>query len=258
MKRIQNIIKVQSNSVIRNGFIWNKLVLRNRFLWPICHLLHKDKELLALNNFRATKKFLIAKFDCITKSSDSFTNLLSEFSIDDFLRIFVMISIFFFNWQTEGKSLFWTFFLLFHNILSDHHYSDLINSLLNAFKLKKNFFWTNKVYFFNFSNWKKNLGQNLSDEFINRLSFWVPFFTSIQKMFKTRKWNKKYCVTIWSNWQNYAWHSLKITCKTLAWNIVFCQPFRFWKLLFGRILLQKHVQFFPHARFARNLRSQIH
>ena len=30
----------------------------------ICHLLHKDKELLALrNNFRATKKFLIAKFD---------------------------------------------------------------------------------------------------------------------------------------------------------------------------------------------------
>ena len=33
-----------------------------------CHLLHKDKELLALrNNFRVTKKFLIAKFDCISK-----------------------------------------------------------------------------------------------------------------------------------------------------------------------------------------------
>ena len=41
--------------------------LRNHFLWPICHLLYKDKELLVLrNNFRATKKFLIAKFDCIT------------------------------------------------------------------------------------------------------------------------------------------------------------------------------------------------
>ena len=57
---------VQSNLAIRNGLIRNKLVLRNHFLWPICHLLHKDKELLALrNNFRATKKFLIAKFGCI-------------------------------------------------------------------------------------------------------------------------------------------------------------------------------------------------
>ena len=29
------------------------------------HLLHKDKELWALrNNFKATKKFLIAKFEC--------------------------------------------------------------------------------------------------------------------------------------------------------------------------------------------------
>ena len=33
---------------------------------PICHLLHKDKEHLALrNNFSVTKKFLITKFDCI-------------------------------------------------------------------------------------------------------------------------------------------------------------------------------------------------
>ena len=56
---------IQSNLAIRNGLIRNKLVLRNHFLWPICHLLHKDKELLALrNNFRVTKKFLIAKFDC--------------------------------------------------------------------------------------------------------------------------------------------------------------------------------------------------
>ena len=32
----------------------------------ICQLLDEDKELFALrNNFRVTKKFLIAKFDCI-------------------------------------------------------------------------------------------------------------------------------------------------------------------------------------------------
>ena len=42
-----------------------KLVTGNGSLIPICYLLHKDKELLALrNNFRATQKFLIAKFDC--------------------------------------------------------------------------------------------------------------------------------------------------------------------------------------------------
>ena len=49
---------------------WNKtrkeqIGIKEPFLWPICHLLHKDKVLLASrNNFRATKKFLIAKFDC--------------------------------------------------------------------------------------------------------------------------------------------------------------------------------------------------
>ena len=63
---------VQSNLAIRNGLIRNKLVLRNHFPWPICHLLYKNKELLALrNNFRATKKFLIAKFDCSMQSSAS-------------------------------------------------------------------------------------------------------------------------------------------------------------------------------------------
>jgi hypothetical protein len=63
----KEFLVVQSNLAIRNGLIRSKLVLRNHFLWPICHLLHKDKELLAIrNNFRATKKFLIAKFDCIT------------------------------------------------------------------------------------------------------------------------------------------------------------------------------------------------
>ena len=59
-------LEVQSNLALRNCLIRNKFVLRNHFLWPICHLLHKDKELLALrNNFRVTKKFLIAKFDCM-------------------------------------------------------------------------------------------------------------------------------------------------------------------------------------------------
>ena len=51
--------------------IRNLLVLRNHFPWPICHLLtlHKDKKNLALlNNFRATRKFFVAKFDCIKKS----------------------------------------------------------------------------------------------------------------------------------------------------------------------------------------------
>ena len=42
-----NITVVQSNLAIRNGLIRNKLVIRNHFLWPIWHLLHKDKELLA-------------------------------------------------------------------------------------------------------------------------------------------------------------------------------------------------------------------
>ena len=133
-------------------------------------------------------------------------------------------------------------------------------------KWGKKLFWTNKkfVYFFEL---KKNLGQNWWQHLMNPLldCVWVPLLhlyynkqTKNQKMFKTRKWNKKYFVTFWSNWQNYASHSLKITCKSLAWNIVFSQPFRIWKLFFRRILLQKHVQFFPHARFARNLRSQIH
>ena len=36
--------------------------------FPVTNLLHKDKELLALrNNFRAAKKFLIAKFDFTVK-----------------------------------------------------------------------------------------------------------------------------------------------------------------------------------------------
>ena len=64
----RHLLDVQSNLAIRNGLKRNKLVLKNHFLWPICHLFHKDKELLALrNNFRANKKFLIAKFDCTSK-----------------------------------------------------------------------------------------------------------------------------------------------------------------------------------------------
>ena len=61
---------IQSNLALRNCLIRNKLVLRNHFPWPICHLLHKDKELLSFrNNFRATKKFLIDKLDCTTERS---------------------------------------------------------------------------------------------------------------------------------------------------------------------------------------------
>ena len=49
----------------------NKLVLKNHFPWPNATLLYKDKEHLALkDNFRVTKKFLIAKFDCITKKGE--------------------------------------------------------------------------------------------------------------------------------------------------------------------------------------------
>ena len=62
----RGLLKVQSNLAIRNGLIRNKLVLGNHFPWPICHLLDKVKELLALRkNFRANKKFLIAKFDLL-------------------------------------------------------------------------------------------------------------------------------------------------------------------------------------------------
>ena len=56
MKILGALLELQSNLAIRNGLIRNKLVLRNHFLWPICHLIHNDKELLALgNNFSATK-----------------------------------------------------------------------------------------------------------------------------------------------------------------------------------------------------------
>ena len=56
------LIVVQSNLVIRNVLIRNKLVLRNHFPWPIVNLLRKDKE--HLTNIRTTRKFFIAKFDC--------------------------------------------------------------------------------------------------------------------------------------------------------------------------------------------------
>ena len=61
--------KVQSNLVIRNVLIRNKLVLRNHFPSTIVNLFHKDKEHLALrNNFRVTKKFLITRLDCTLKT----------------------------------------------------------------------------------------------------------------------------------------------------------------------------------------------
>jgi hypothetical protein len=72
VKLLKNIIVIwiESEYTVKLGnkeqFDTEQIGIRNHFLWPICHLLHKDKELLALrNNFMATKKFLIAKFDCI-------------------------------------------------------------------------------------------------------------------------------------------------------------------------------------------------
>ena len=71
---------------IRNSLIRNKLVLRNHFLWPICHLLHKDKERLASrNNFRVTKKFLIVKFDCSTVHIQCYQMILALYNIWKFV-----------------------------------------------------------------------------------------------------------------------------------------------------------------------------
>ena len=68
VKKIRRFV-IQSNLVIRNILIRNKLVLRNHFSWPIANLLPKNKEHLTLrNNFRVTKKFLITKFDCKLKN----------------------------------------------------------------------------------------------------------------------------------------------------------------------------------------------
>ena len=47
-------------------FDQEQIGIKEPFPVTFCHLLLMDKELLVLrNNFRATKKFLIAKFDCI-------------------------------------------------------------------------------------------------------------------------------------------------------------------------------------------------
>jgi hypothetical protein len=65
LKKTLVTLRTSSNVVIRNGFIRNKLVLKNHFLCPIANLLYKNKEQLTLrNNFKMTKKFLITKFDC--------------------------------------------------------------------------------------------------------------------------------------------------------------------------------------------------
>ena len=57
-----------------------KFLFRNIVTFFDFHLLHKDKELLALrNNFRATKKFLIAKFDCTLISLINVEPTLTDF-----------------------------------------------------------------------------------------------------------------------------------------------------------------------------------
>ena len=50
---------------------------------------------------------------------------------------------FFERTKVKCSSTFSPYFLLFYNILSDCHYSDVINSLLNAFRLKKTYFKLN-------------------------------------------------------------------------------------------------------------------
>ena len=51
---------LQSNLVIRNGLIRNKLVLRNHFPWPNTNLLHKDKKHLALRNSLGWPKIFLS------------------------------------------------------------------------------------------------------------------------------------------------------------------------------------------------------
>ena len=51
---------LQSNLVIRNGLKRNKLVLRNHFLWPICHLLHKTG-LWQWDNANSVSRYLYKK-----------------------------------------------------------------------------------------------------------------------------------------------------------------------------------------------------
>ena len=53
---------------IQEWFDKEQTVIKEPFSVTNLPLIHKDKELLSLrNNFRATKKFLIAKFDCIMR-----------------------------------------------------------------------------------------------------------------------------------------------------------------------------------------------
>ena len=54
----------------KERFDKERIGIKEPIPWPIFYSLHKDKEHLAFrNNFRATKKFLIAMFDCISKYS---------------------------------------------------------------------------------------------------------------------------------------------------------------------------------------------
>ena len=68
----------------KERFDKEQIGIKENFLWLICHLLHKDEELLALrNNIRATKKFLIAKFDCTTKMTSKMLYVALSLVVSD-------------------------------------------------------------------------------------------------------------------------------------------------------------------------------
>ena len=63
--RVGKTVKLSDKEHFDKEQISVKELLSTYILRPIVNLLSKDREHLALrNNFRETKKFLIAKFDC--------------------------------------------------------------------------------------------------------------------------------------------------------------------------------------------------
>ena len=81
-------MQIQSNLVIRNVLIRNKIVLRNHFPWPNANLLHKDKEHLALrNNFRVTK------FECIISHIKILSYLKAGSSCETFSDVIKLLNL---------------------------------------------------------------------------------------------------------------------------------------------------------------------
>ena len=125
---------VQSNLAIRNVLLRNLLVLRNHFLWPICHLLHMNKEHLALrNNFRVTKKFLIAKFDCTFRVNFLFQKPIDFFIIFFCTRITIYETIF---WLRKINWIFKALFTKSCLILDSDARTQYVNLVNSGFSMK--------------------------------------------------------------------------------------------------------------------------